>query len=298
MIKIGFIGVGTMGNPMAKNLLKKGFPVTVYDIVPEKIERMVKAGAKAASSAKEAAANADVVISMLPSSPHVEAAVLGKAGILEGIREGAIYIDMSTIDPVTTRKVASILLERKIPMLDAPVTKGVEAAVGGTLTLFIGGEKGVLDKVRDILGAMGTSLLHMGGNGAGSTTKLVNNLCSGAIVAATAEALVFGAKAGVDPNKLVEAISGGSGASFALNNHIKEYALKRRFEKVMFPVDFIMKDIHLALQTAQELNMPLPIASLVHEIYAMLKAKGLGKGYYPEVIKIFEEYAGITVQST
>lgn len=296
MKKIGFIGVGTMGNPMVKNLMKKGFPVTAYDVVKEKVQLMVEAGAKGASSAREAAAGADVVITMLPSFPHVEAAVLGKDGILEGIREGTIYIDMSTIDPLTTKKIAKIMEGKKVPMLDSPVTKGVDAAINGTLTLLIGGEKETLDKVRDVLAAMGTTLNHMGGIGTGSATKLVNNLCVGSIVAATAEAFVFGAKAGVDPAKLVDAIAGGSGASFALTKQIKEYALKRRFDEVVFPVDFIMKDIELAQMTAKEMKVPLMMASLSHEIYAMLKAKGGGKGYYPEVIRVFEEYAGITVK--
>jgi 2-hydroxymethylglutarate dehydrogenase len=298
MKKIGFIGVGTMGNPMANNLLKKGYAVTVYDIIKEKVQHMVKAGAKAASSAKEAAMGAEVVITMLPSSPHVEEAVLGKNGILEGIQEGAIYIDMSTIDPITTRKIGKIMLKKKVMMLDSPVTKGVEAAIAGTLTLFIGGEKETLEKVRDVLQAMGTNLYHMGEIGAGSTTKLVNNLCVASIVAATAEAFVFGAKVGVDPDKLLEAVAAGSGASFALNKHIKECALKRKFDEIAFPVDFIMKDLELAMRTARELNIPLMIGSLTHEIYALLKAKGRGKGYYPEVITVFEDYAGISVKSS
>lgn len=296
--RIGFVGVGTMGNPMAKNLLKKGFSVIAYDISEKRIHSVEEAGGKIAFSPKEAAMGAQVVITMLPSSPDVEQAVLGQDGIREGMEEGSIYIDMSTIDPLTTRKIARVLLEKKIEMIDSPVTKGVDAAKQGTLTLLIGGKKEVFEKVRPVLEAMGTNLYYMGEVGSGSITKLVNNLCVGIIVAATAEAFVFGAKAGVDPDKLFEAIAGGSGSSFALNKHIKNYSLKRRFDEVIFPVDYIMKDIGLAMKTAKELNMPLMIASFVHEIYAMLRAKGRGKGYYPEIITIFEDYAGIELKSS
>ncbi|MFH1955238.1 MAG: NAD(P)-dependent oxidoreductase [Pseudomonadota bacterium] len=294
--KIGFVGVGTMGNAMAKNLINKGFSVVAYDIVEERIHAVEEAGGIPASSPREAAKEAQAVITMLPSSPDVEQAVLGKDGIIEGMAEGAIYIDMSTIDPMTTRKIAKMLSEKKIEMLDSPVTKGVDAAIQGTLTLLIGGKKDVFEKVRPVLEAMGSNLYHMGEVGTGSATKLVNNLCVGIITAATAEAFVFGAKAGVDPDKLFEAISGGSGSSFVLNKHIKNYSLKRKFDEVIFPVDYIMKDIGLAMKTAKELNMPLMIASFVYEIYAMLKAKGRGKGYHPEVITIFEDYAGIEVK--
>lgn len=294
--KIGFIGVGTMGNPMAENLLKKGYIVKVYDIIKGKVDAMAKAGAIATSSPKDAASGADIVITMLPSSPHVEEAVLGKDGILEGMREGAVYIDMSTIDPITTRKIAKAVAKKGIKMLDSPVTKGVSAAIDGTLNLLIGGQKEVLEEVKDVLLCMGTTFHHMGDIGSGSMTKLINNLILATIVASTAEGFVLGAKAGVDPDKLYEALAGGTADSFALRKQIKEYALKRRFDEVIFPVEFIMKDLELASKTAKELNCPLLIGNLIHEIYAMLRAKGRGKGYYPEVITIFEDYAGVKAQ--
>jgi len=295
--KIGFIGVGTMGDPMARNLLRKGYIVQVYDIIKDRVEAMAQAGAIATSSPKEAALGADVVITMLPSSPHVEQAVLGKNGILEGLKQGAVYIDMSTIDPITTRNIAKAVSGKGVSMLDAPVTKGVSSAIDGTLNIFIGGRKEVFEEVKDVLMTMGSTFHHMGDIGAGSMTKLINNLILATIVASTAEGFVLGAKAGVDPDKLCGALAGGTADSFALKKHIKEYALKRKFDEVMFPVDFIMKDLGLAGKTAKELNFPLLIGNMIHEIYAMLKAKGRGKGYYTEVITLFEDYAGVNVQS-
>ncbi len=294
--RIGFIGVGTMGRPMARNLMAKGFQVTAFDVVEERLKAAVEDGARPASSPRDAVSDAQVAITMLPSFPQVEEAVLGKDGIHEGLGEGGVYIDMSTIDPGTIRRVAEALLPKGIETVDSPVTKGVDAAVQGTLTLLIGGKDAVVERVRPVLEAMGENLYHMGGVGTGAATKLVNNLLVGAITVATAEAFVFGTKAGVDPDKLLEAIAGGSGSSFVLNKHIRNYSLKRKFDEVIFPVDYIMKDIGLALSTAREMNMPLVVGSLSHEIFAMLKAKGRGKGYIPEVITVFEDYAGVVVK--
>jgi len=293
MKRIGFIGLGVMGLPMASNLLKKGYVLTVYDVVTEKARILVERGAKLASSPRDAATDNDIVMTMLPSSPDVEQAFMGPDGILEGIREGAVYVDLSSIDPVTTRRIARMLSQKKVKMLDAPVTKGVQGAIDATLTLLVGGEAEVLESVRDVLQAMGKTILHMGANGAGSATKLANNMVLAAIVAATAEAIVFGTKAGVDPAKLVAAIEEGSASSRALNTHIKDIALKRRFETAGFPVHLLMKDLELAMVTAKEMDMPLFLPSILHEIYAMLKAKGKGRGFFPEVITVFEEYAGV-----
>jgi 3-hydroxyisobutyrate dehydrogenase len=293
MKKIGFIGLGAMGLPMAGNLLKKGFPLTVHDVVADRALSLGKSGARVASSPKEAATGNDVVMTMLPSSPDVERAVLGPDGILEGIREGAVYVDLSTIDPITSRRIAQALSRKRVKALDAPVTKGVQGAIDATLTLLVGGEAEVLEGVRDVLQAVGKTLLHMGGTGTGSAAKLANNMVLAAIVTATAEAVVFGAKAGVEPARLVAAIEEGSASSRALNTHIREIALKRRFDTKGFPVHLLMKDLELALNTAKEMDMPLFLPSVLHEIYAMLKAKGKGRGFFPEVITVFEEYAGV-----
>ena len=160
MEKVGFIGVGAMGHPMAVNLLRKGYEVTVFDKVPERIGALAQAGARTAASAQEAAGKKDVVITMLPSSPHVEAVVTGKNGILEGISPGTIYLDMSTIDPVMTKKIAAAVAEKGIPMLDCPVSGGVKGAVGGTLSIYVGGESRILEKVRELLAVMGKNIVY------------------------------------------------------------------------------------------------------------------------------------------
>ncbi len=296
MKKIGFIGLGAMGLPMARNLLRKGYVLKVHDVVADKAKVLVEEGAKAAASPREAAEESDIVMTMLPSSPDVERAVLGPEGVFEGIREGAVYVDLSSIDPVTTRRIAQVLSERGVRVLDAPVTKGVQGAIEGSLTLLVGGDPEVLEGMKDVLQTMGKTILHMGGPGAGSAAKLANNMVLAAIVAATAEAVVFGAKAGVAPEKLVEAIQEGSAASRALKTHISNIALKRKFDTRGFPVHLLMKDLELAMFTAKEVDMPLFLPSVLHEIYAMLKSKGKGKGFFPEVITVFEEYAGLEVR--
>ncbi len=294
--KIGFIGLGAMGGPMAQNLIKNYYELTVYDVAEKAMEPLVEAGARVADSCAMAAEGAEVIITVLPSSPHVKEAVLSKIGILETIGSDAIYIDMSTIDPLTTQAVAKEIEAKGARMLDAPVTKGVKAAISGTLSIYVGGDEDVLEAVKPILLSMGTDIFHMGGISTGSTTKLVNALCLASVVGASIEAIVFGAKLGVDPDKLVEAVAKGSGSSRALRTHVNDCALKRDFDRPGFPVQLLMKDINLAMEAAKGLNMPLFFGSFAHEIYAMLKAKDKGKGFFPEIITIFEEYAGITVE--
>ena len=211
---IGFIGLGAMGLPMAQNLLSAGYTLTVYDIVDHGVEATVKQGAKATTSAKEVAGNSDVIITMLPSSPHVREAILGTEGVIEGIKKGSTVIDMSTIDPVTTREIAQILSDKGVSMLDAPVARGVSAAKAGTLAIYVGGGKEVYTKYKDILSVMGTDILYAGGSGAGEIVKIANNLMVATTMCSLAEALVLGVKAGVEPDILFKALSTGSGDSF------------------------------------------------------------------------------------
>jgi 3-hydroxyisobutyrate dehydrogenase-like beta-hydroxyacid dehydrogenase len=233
---------------------------------------------------------------MLPSSPHVRQAMLGEKGVLETIAPPTVYIDTSTIDPITSRDIAGRLEAKGVAALDAPVTKGVKAAIAGELSIYVGGEESVLSAVRPVLEAMGSSIYHMGPIGAGQTTKLANAVCLAAITAASAEAVVFGAKAGVDPDKLVQAIFQGSGSSRPLKTHIHDYAMRRTFDKPAFPVHLMMKDLTLVMDTAREMDLPVFFTSLSHEVLAMLKAKGRGKGFFAEVMTIYEDYAGITVE--
>jgi 3-hydroxyisobutyrate dehydrogenase len=295
--KIGFIGLGAMGLPMAQNLLAKGYKLTVYDIVKERVEEVTKRGAKAATSSKEVAEVSDTIITMLPSSPNVREAILGKDGVIAGIKKGSILLDMSTIDPVTTREVAKILSDRGAKMLDAPVARGVAAAKAGTLAIYVGGEKEVYEKCKDILSAMGTDVLYVGGSGAGEIVKIVNNLMVATTVCSWAEALVLGVKAGVEPDVLFKALSTGSANSFVLQNHVKTSMLKGSFEKHVFPVDYMIKDLNLALVTGAEYHVPLHFGALACQAYETARAAGYSERYHPVVIKPLEELTGVEVRA-
>ncbi|MEM2146434.1 MAG: NAD(P)-binding domain-containing protein, partial [Candidatus Jordarchaeaceae archaeon] len=214
MSQIGFIGLGAMGNPMAKNLIKKGFKLKVFDIISSKMEPLKEIGAECVSSCKELAEQCNIIITMLPSSPHVKEAVLGNNGIYEGIQKGSLFIDMSTIDPIVTRELAKILEFKEVEMLDAPVARGVTAAINGTLVIYVGGKKEVFEKYKEILAAMGSDIYYVGDIGSGEVVKIINNLIVGVTTCALAEAMVLGVKAGVKPDILFEALSSGSGNSF------------------------------------------------------------------------------------
>ena len=295
--KIGFIGLGAMGSPMSQNLLKKGYKLTVYDIVSERVEAVVKQGAEAVTSSKEVAERADVIITMLPSSPHVREVILGAEGVIEGVTKGAIVIDMSTIDPVTTREIVKILLDKEVKMLDAPVARGVSAAIAGTLVIYVGGEEEVYEKCKDILSAMGTDIPYVGGSGAGEIVKIINNLIVATTVCSLAEALVLGVKAGVKPDILFKALSTGSANSFVLQNHIKNCVLKGKFEKEVFPVDYMIKDLDLASVTAAEYHVPMYFGSLASQAYELARAAGHSERYHPVVIRPLEELTGVEVRA-
>lgn len=295
--KIGFIGLGAMGAPMAQNLLSKGYKLTVYDIVSERMKASVKQGAEAAASSKEVAKRADIIITMLPSSPHVREAILGTDSVIEGVSRGSIVIDMSTIDPVTTREVAKMLSDKGVSMLDAPVARGVPAAKAGTLTIYVGGEVEVYEKCKDILSAMGTDIHYIGGSGSGEMVKIINNLMVATTLCSLAEALVLGVKAGVKPDILFKALSTGSANSFVLQNHVKNSILKGSFEKQVFPVDYMIKDLDLASVTAAEYHVPIYFGSLARQAYELARAAGYSERYHPVVIKPLEELTGVEVRA-
>lgn len=297
MERIGFIGLGAMGGPMAKNLVKKGFGLTVFDVVTEKMEPLKGVGAEGAASGKEVAEKCPIIITMLPSSPHVNEAVLGPKGIFEGVQKGSVLIDMSTIDPITTREIARILEEKGVEMLDAPVARGVPAAVAGTLVIYVGGKKEVFDRHRQILAAMGADIYHVGDIGTGEVVKIVNNLMVAVTTCALAEAMVLGVKAGVKPDILFEALSSGSGNSFVLQNHYKNNVMKDKFEEGVFPVDYMLKDLNLALSTGNQLRVPLHFAALSAQQYILAGASGESKKYHPAVIRPLEKLVGVEVRS-
>ena len=285
-----------MGKPMASNLMKRGFSLAAYDIRKEAVEELAGYGASSATSSKEVAETSDIVITMLPSSPNVEEVYLGKDGVLEGVRKGAIAIDMSTIAPSTTKRVGKFLSEKGVRMIDAPVARTVKAAVEGKLAIFVGGEKAVFEECRAILEAMGTDIYYAGGLGSGEVVKIVNNLILAAIVCATSEGLVLGAKAGVKPDVLFETLNHGSASSFALQNHFKNFALKGDFREGLFSVEYMLKDLSLALGMGKEFQVPLLLGSLVSQFYESVRATGKGKNYYPVVMTLLEDLTGVKVR--
>jgi 3-hydroxyisobutyrate dehydrogenase len=295
--KIGFIGLGAMGSPMSQNLIKKGYELIVCDLVEERVEPLVKMGALNAGTPKEVAENTNVIITIVPSSPDVREAILGENGVIKGVKEGSTVIDMSTIDPVTTREIFEKLSDKGVKMLDAPVARGVKAAVAGTLAIFVGGEKVVYEECREILSAMGSDVDYVGDSGAGEVVKIINNLIIAVSMCSLSEALVLGVKSGVEPDVLFKALSKGSANSFVLQNHVKKFVLKGKFDKEVFPVDYIMKDLDLAMHTGAKCNVPQYFGSMAHQAYEWARAAGYRERYYPVVIKVLEELAGVEIRA-
>ena len=294
MKNIGFIGLGIMGCPMAKNLLKKGYSLTVYDIVPEKVDELVEAGAKAGSSNKDVAEKSEIIITMLPNSPEVKEAVLGQDGVLDGARPGAILIDMSSIAPLASKEVAERAKEKKVVMLDAPVSGGEPKAVEGTLAIMVGGPEETFEEVKDILSVMGASVTRVGEIGSGNTTKLANQIIVALNIAAMSEAMVLATKAGVDPKNVFEAIRGGLAGSTVLDAKMP-LALKGNFNPG-FRIELHIKDLANALDTAHELGVPVPLSSLVMEVMQALKVDGKGGDDHGGIIQFYEKLAHVEVR--
>jgi 3-hydroxyisobutyrate dehydrogenase len=294
--KIGFIGLGAMGLPMSKNVIQKGYSVTAYDIASKRLDDIVALGAKPASSSQEVAERSDIVITMVPSSPHSMEAILGECGVIHGMKEGGIVIDMSTIDPVTTKEISEKLLERGINMLDAPVVRGVRGATEGTLAIYVGGESDVFDRCKPLLSTMGTDIEYCGKSGAGEVVKLINNLLVAVSMCSLSEALVLGVKAGVNPEVLYRTLSKGSANSFVLQNHVKNFVMKGVFPEGVFPIDYIMKDLDLVRVTAEKHHVPQYFGSLAFQAYQFARASGYGKQYVPAVIQVLEKLVGVEVR--
>jgi len=288
-MKIGFVGLGIMGKPMAKNLLKAGYQLVVYDIVPAAVKEVAAAGAEAASSAKEAAQKTDIVITMLPNSPHVKAAVLGPNGVLEGAKPGMIIVDMSSIAPLAAKEVAAQAAEKGVEMLDAPVSGGEPKAIDGTLSIMVGGKKEIFEKCQTILSKMGASVVHCGDIGAGNTTKLANQIIVALNIAAMSEALVLGAKAGVNPEIIYQAIRGGLAGSTVLD--AKAPMLLSGNFKPGFRIELHIKDLANAIETGHEVGVPLPLTSQVMEIMQALKVDGKAGNDHSGIAQYYEKLA-------
>jgi len=294
MKKIGFIGLGIMGKPMAMNLLKAGYSLTVYDIVPEKIKEVVGAGAGAGSSNKDVAQKSEIIITMLPNSPEVKDAVLGADGVLDGAKAGTILIDMSSIAPLASQEVASKANEKGISMLDAPVSGGEPKAVEGTLAIMVGGPEETFNEVKDLLGIMGASVTLVGEIGSGNMTKLANQIIVALNIAAMSEAMVLAAKAGVDPEKVFQAIRGGLAGSTVLDAKMP-LVLKGNF-KPGFRIELHIKDLANALDTAHEIGVSVPLSAAVMEVMQALKVDGKGTDDHGGIIQFYEKLAKVQVR--
>lgn len=294
-MKIGFIGLGIMGKPMARNLMKAGHTVIVYDIVKENTEVMVEEGASERNSAREVAEECKVIITVLPNSPHVQAAVMGKNGVLEGASAGSILIDMSSIAPQVSKEISEACEKQGIEMLDAPVSGGEPKAIDGTLSIMVGGKEEVFKQVYDILMAMGGSAVYCGEIGAGNTTKLANQIIVALNIAAVSEAFMLSTKAGVDPDKVFNAIKGGLAGSTVMNAKIP-MIMERNF-KPGFKIDLHIKDLNNALDTGHEIGVPLPLTANVMEMLQKLHADGHGQEDHSAIAKYYEKIADVCVES-
>jgi len=269
--------------------LKAGYQLVVYDIVAAAVKEVAAAGAEAASSAKEAAQKTDIVITMLPNSPHVKAAVLGPNGVLEGAKPGMIIVDMSSIAPLAAKEVAAQAADKGVEMLDAPVSGGEPKAIEGTLSIMVGGKKEIFEKCQTILSKMGASVVHCGDIGAGNTTKLANQIIVALNIAAMSEALVLGAKAGVNPEIIYQAIRGGLAGSTVLD--AKAPMLLSGNFKPGFRIELHIKDLANAIETGHEVGVPLPLTSQVMEIMQALKVDGKAGNDHSGIAQYYEKLA-------
>lgn len=292
--KIGFVGLGIMGKPMSLNLIKAGYSLTVNDLNQAAVNQLAEAGATAAGSAKEVAANSDVIITMLPASKHVKAVVLGENGILEGAKPGSVIIDMSSITPEVSRELAAAAAEKGVGMLDAPVSGGEPGAINGTLAIMVGGKEDVFESVKPVLYAMGKAVTLVGGNGCGVTAKLANQIIVNLNIAAMSEALVLSAKAGINIEKMYEAIRGGLAGSAVLDAKVP-MILDRNFV-AGGSIAINMKDITNVMDTAHELDVPLPLSSNLLEVFHALKADGKLQDDHCSIVRHYEKLANVEVK--
>jgi len=293
-MKTGFIGLGIMGKPMAKNLLKAGYRLVVFDTNAAPMKELAAAGAETAASPKEVAEKCDVVVTMLPNSPHVRAVVSGPRGVIEGAGPGKTVIDMSSIAPLASREIASLLAEKGVEMLDAPVSGGEPKAIDGTLSVMVGGKKDVFERCHSIMKAMAASVVRVGDTGAGNVAKLANQIVVALNIAAMSEALVLAAKAGVQPDLVYQAIRGGLAGSTVLDAKAP-LVMDRKFSPG-FRVNLHIKDLGNVLETSREIGVPLPLTAAVMEMMQALKVDGLGDADHCSLVRHYEKMANIEVK--
>lgn len=291
--QIGFIGLGIMGQGMAHNLLKAGFPLTVWNRTAEKMEPLVEAGAKAATDPADVAAKSDIIVICVSDTPDVEEVILAEKGLIQEAKAGSLVIDCSTISPIVTKELAAKLGEQKVAMLDAPISGGSEGAMQGTLSIMVGGEAADFERALPVFQAMGQTITHVGPTGAGQTVKLVNQILVVGTGLAVCEALLFAQAGQVDLEKTLEAVSAGAAGSWMLSNRGPQ--IVERDWRPGFMIDLQLKDLRLVLDAADELGVPLPGTGLIFQLYRTLQAQGLGEEGNHALAKALEHLAGFEI---
>ena len=284
---VGFIGLGIMGKPMAKNLIEAGHELVVYNRTPKKAEELAGAGAVVAASPREVAEQSDVVVTMLPDSPQVEEVLVGEEGVFEGVNEGALLVDMSTISPVITEELAARAKEKGASMLDAPVSGGDVGAIEGTLSIMVGGSDEDFQRARPLFEAMGKTVTHVGGSGAGQVVKAANQIVVALTIEAVSEALVLGSKAGVAPGKILDVLGGGLAGNKVMEVK-REKMLTHSFDPG-FRIELHHKDLGIALAAGREYGVTLPVTAVVDQMLETLKMKGRGDRDHSALLTLIEE---------
>ncbi len=288
---LGFIGLGIMGKPMCRNLMKAGHELVVYDVNSANMEAIVKDGARAAASSEEVAKQCQIIITMLPNSPHVKSAVLGEKGVLSGARENSVLIDMSSIAPAASREIKTACDKKHIAMLDAPVSGGEPKAVDGTLSIMVGGEEAVFEKMKPILLSMGSSAIYCGEIGAGNMAKLVNQVIVAGNIAVCAEAFMLAKKSGISLELVFQAIRGGLAGSTVMEAKVP-MMLAHNFEPG-FRIDLHIKDLNNAIETGHDAGSPMILTSIVMEMLEQLHADQCGQCDHSALIKYYSKLTGI-----
>ena len=289
---IGFIGLGIMGRPMAKNLLKAGFALVVHSRSRGPVDELVQAGARAANTPREVAGLSDVLIAMLPNSPDVELVALGKDGIIDGARSGLIFVDMSTISPIVSQKVGKALEAKGVRMLDAPVSGGERGAIDGILSIMVGGDEAAFAAVLPLFQAMGKTITRLGPLGFGGFTKLANQIIVAVNLTALGEALTLARRAGLDRELTLKALAGGLAGSRCLDQKVANYVSSTY--NPGFKIDLHFKDLGLIMESARALGVPLPTTAVVQELFSALRVKGRGGLDHSGVITLLEDLAGLS----
>lgn len=292
-MKIGFIGLGIMGRPMAKNLLKAGYDLVVYDFNKDAVADLVSYGASAAESGKELASQVEAVITMVPNSPHVRAAVLGENGVAEGAKPGLVVIDMSSIDPTESKAIGAELAKMGIDMMDCPVSGGEPKAIDGTISVMCGGKKELFDKYYDMLMSMAGSVVYVGELGSGNVAKLANQMIVAINISAVAEALTFAKKAGTDPELVYQAIRGGLAGSTVMD--AKAPMMLDGNYKPGFRIELHIKDLTNALNAAHAISSPAPLTAQMMEVMQFLRTEGCDKEDHASIVEYYEKISGTSI---